>query len=83
MAENDARLASSEMYESITSLPPAKRYIVTHNEQGKSTIHSSPALQFYGYPGVGGTARSCESQRFVLFPTIANTRPAVDARLYN
>ncbi|CAN9285186.1 unnamed protein product [Alternaria alternata] len=58
MAENDARLASSEMYESITSLPPAKRYIVTHNEQGKSTIHSSPALQFYGYPGVGGTARS-------------------------
>ena len=43
MAENDARLASSEMYESITSLPPAKRYIITHNEQGKSTIQS-PSL---------------------------------------
>lgn len=59
MAENDARLASSQMYESVNSLPPAKRYIITHNEEGKSTVHSSPVLQYYGYPGIGGTSRSC------------------------
>ena len=61
MAENDARLAASQMYESVTILPPAKRHIITHNEEGKSTVHSSPTLQYYGYPGIGGTSRSCTS----------------------
>ncbi|KAI4714881.1 hypothetical protein J4E89_000564 [Alternaria sp. Ai002NY15] len=58
MAENDARLAASQMYESVTTLPPAKRHIITHNAEGKSTVHSSPTLQYYGYPGIGGTSRS-------------------------
>jgi hypothetical protein len=59
MANADARLRADTMYTAVTDLPPAKRFILTHDDKGKSTVHSSPELKYYGYPGVGGTARSC------------------------
>ena len=75
MAENDARLAASQMYESVTTLPPAKRHIITHNAEGKSTVHSSPTLQYYGYPGIGGTSRSCTlSSTFYSIPSKGTKR---------
>jgi hypothetical protein len=44
--------------ESVTTLPPVKRYIATHNSNGKSVYADSPAQQYYPVPGVGGLARS-------------------------
>lgn len=78
MANADARLAASQMHESVTSLPPSTRYIISHNESGKSVVHSSPALQYYGLPGVGGACRSCKffflflPFSFSLFQTYTN-----------
>lgn len=42
----------------VTSLPPNKRYILTHTPTGTSTVHSSPAHLYHGRAGVGGMARS-------------------------
>jgi hypothetical protein len=47
------------MLDTVTSLPPSKRYITTHDAQGKSIIQSAPAQKFNGHPSVGGVARSC------------------------
>ncbi|KAF2794736.1 hypothetical protein K505DRAFT_374428 [Melanomma pulvis-pyrius CBS 109.77] len=43
---------------SVTSLPPNKRYILTHAASGKSIVHSSPPQLYHGRAGVGGMARS-------------------------
>jgi hypothetical protein len=43
---------------SPTSLPPNRRYILSHNPAGKSVIHSSPPQLYHGRAGVGGMARS-------------------------
>ena len=44
--------------ESVTNLPPVKRYIATNDGNGKSVYLDSPAQQYYQVPGVGGLARS-------------------------
>ena len=41
-----------------TSLRPNKRYIATHDAQGRSIYAESPEQQFWGVPSVGGMARS-------------------------
>jgi len=46
--------------ESVTSLPPNKRYICTHDAKGRSIVHSSPPQLYHGRGGVGGMARSCD-----------------------
>ncbi|KAF2677211.1 hypothetical protein K458DRAFT_162372 [Lentithecium fluviatile CBS 122367] len=43
---------------SVTSLPPNKHYILTHDEKGRSIVHSSPPQLYHGRGGVGGMARS-------------------------
>jgi hypothetical protein len=48
----------SGMVESVTDLPPVKRYIATHDANGKSVYLDSPAQQYFPVPGVGGLARS-------------------------
>jgi hypothetical protein len=45
--------------EKITDLPPNKRYIATHDKDGKSIVHSSPPQMYYGQDGVIGMAHSC------------------------
>lgn len=47
--------------ETVTDLPPNKRYICTHDKDGKSVVHSSPPQLYHGRGGVGGMARSCIS----------------------
>ncbi|KAF2117801.1 hypothetical protein BDV96DRAFT_644141 [Lophiotrema nucula] len=47
----------AERQPSATSLPPVKRYILTHTPTGKSTIHSSPPQQYVRHDA-GGFARS-------------------------
>jgi hypothetical protein len=44
--------------ESVTTLPPVKRYIATHDAHGKSVYLDSPPQQYYPVPGAGGLARS-------------------------
>jgi hypothetical protein len=44
--------------ETVTSLPPNKRYILKHDSAGTSIIHSSPPQLYHGRAGVGGMARS-------------------------
>ncbi|KAF2256662.1 hypothetical protein BU26DRAFT_414936 [Trematosphaeria pertusa] len=44
--------------ETVTDLPPNKRYICTHDKDGKSVVHSSPPQLYHGRGGVGGMARS-------------------------
>ncbi|KAF2471572.1 uncharacterized protein BDR25DRAFT_367270 [Lindgomyces ingoldianus] len=44
--------------ETVTSLPPNRRYICTHESSGKSIVHSSPPQLYHGRAGVGGMARS-------------------------
>ena len=41
-----------------TTLRPNKRYIATHDANGKSVYAESPEQQFFGVPSVGGMARS-------------------------
>lgn len=41
-----------------TSLPPCKRYILGHDDAGKSIILPSPAQIYHGREGTGGLARS-------------------------
>ncbi|ORY10855.1 hypothetical protein BCR34DRAFT_337798 [Clohesyomyces aquaticus] len=57
MADNK-KSKPSPWTSSVTSLPPSKRYICTHNFTGQSIVHSSPAQLYLGRPGVGGAARS-------------------------
>ena len=47
------------MLKSVSTLPPNKRYILTHDKKGKSIVHSSPPQLYWGVPTVGGVARSC------------------------
>jgi len=42
----------------VTTLPPNKRYICTHDSSGKSIFLSSPEQLYRGSPGTGGVARS-------------------------
>jgi hypothetical protein len=41
-----------------TTLPPNKRYILGHDEAGKSIILPSPEQLYHGREGAGGLARS-------------------------
>ena len=41
-----------------TTLPPNKRYILGHDEAGKSIILRSPEQLYHGREGAGGLARS-------------------------
>ena len=41
-----------------TSLPPCKRYILGHDDSGKSIILPSPEQIYHGREGAGGLARS-------------------------
>jgi hypothetical protein len=80
MANADPRLLADTMYTAVTDLPPVKRFILTHDEEGKSTVHSSPELKYYGYPGVGGTARSCQSSLHICSQTGKADNPKTRAR---
>ena len=44
--------------ESVSSLPRVKRYITTHDANGKSVYLDSPAQQYYALPDIGGFSRS-------------------------
>ena len=44
--------------ESVTTLPPVKRYIASHDADGKSVYVDSPPQQYYPVPVIGGLARS-------------------------
>lgn len=57
MAERDSRLHGG-LVAAVSTLPPNKRYILTHDKTGKSIIHSSPPQLYYGGPDLGGVARS-------------------------
>ena len=39
-------------------LPPNKRYILTHDRDGKSIVHSAPPQHYHAAGGDGGLARS-------------------------
>ncbi|KAF2490941.1 hypothetical protein BU16DRAFT_543227 [Lophium mytilinum] len=56
--------------EAVTSLPPNKRYILTHTPAGVSVVHSSPPQLYHGREGVGGMARSYATS--TLPPILAN-----------
>ncbi|KAJ9615709.1 hypothetical protein H2200_001786 [Cladophialophora chaetospira] len=47
-----------EMVEKVVDLPAVKRYIASHDANGKSVYVDSPPQQYFGVPGVGGLARS-------------------------
>ncbi|KAF2018124.1 hypothetical protein BU24DRAFT_165110 [Aaosphaeria arxii CBS 175.79] len=64
--------------ESVTSLPPNRRYICTHDKNGKSIVHSSPAQQYHGRAGVGGMARSYST---ATVPAKLNSDEDVEAYL--
>lgn len=49
---------ASQMSGTATSLRPNKRYIATHDANGKSVYADSPEQQFWVVPNVGGMARS-------------------------
>lgn len=42
----------------VPGLNPCKRYIATHDKDGKSVYAKSPEQVFNGVPNVGGMARS-------------------------
>ncbi|KAF1960084.1 hypothetical protein CC80DRAFT_489310 [Byssothecium circinans] len=44
--------------EKATDLPPNKRYILTHDKNGRSVIHSSPPQLYKSVGDAGGLARS-------------------------
>lgn len=44
--------------ESVSSLPPVKRHIATHDASGKSIYADSLPLQYFPVPETGGVARS-------------------------
>jgi hypothetical protein len=48
----------SGFLDSVVDLPPVKRYIATHDANGKSIYTESPPQKYFGVPGVGGVARS-------------------------
>ncbi|OQV07132.1 Cupin domain-containing protein [Cladophialophora immunda] len=48
----------AEMAQSVTTLPPVKRYIATHDANGKSVYLDTPPQQYFPVPDVGGLARS-------------------------
>jgi hypothetical protein len=49
---------ASKMIGTATTLRPNKRYIATHDANGKSIYADSPDQVFTGVPNVGGLARS-------------------------
>ena len=51
-------MAEIPRVESVTSLPPCKRYIATHDAEGKSVYVDSPPQQYVPVGGAGGLARS-------------------------
>jgi len=48
----------AERVEQVTSLPPCKRHIATHDADGKSVYVDSPAQRYLPIPNAGGLARS-------------------------
>ena len=44
--------------ESVTTLPTVKRYITSHDNNGKSVYVDSPPQEYFQIPNVGGLARS-------------------------
>jgi hypothetical protein len=48
----------AETVDSVTSLPPVRRYITQHNADGKSVHIESPPQKYFLSPGAGGYARS-------------------------
>jgi len=48
----------AEPVDSVTDLPPVRRYITQHNADGKSIHIESPAQRYFPSPGAGGFAKS-------------------------
>lgn len=48
----------AETVESVTNLPPARRFITKHNADGKSVHLESTAQKYFPLPSQGGYARS-------------------------
>lgn len=48
----------ADRVETITSFPPCKRHIATHDASGKSVYAESPPQRYLPIPHVGGLARS-------------------------
>ena len=48
----------ADRVESVTTLPPCKRYIATHDANGKSVYAESPPQQYAPVANAGGLARS-------------------------
>ncbi|KAK5055943.1 hypothetical protein LTR84_012493 [Exophiala bonariae] len=48
----------AETVESVTNLPPVRRFITKHNADGKSVHLESTPQKFFPVPGQGGYARS-------------------------
>jgi hypothetical protein len=49
---------AEQMTGTATTLRPNKRYIATHDANGRSVYADSPDQQFWAVPNVGGVARS-------------------------
>ncbi|KAF2740654.1 hypothetical protein EJ04DRAFT_571977 [Polyplosphaeria fusca] len=63
--------------ESVTTLPPNRRYICTHDANGKSIVHSAPAQQYISAQ-IGGMARSYST---VSVPAVLKDDQDVDEYL--
>lgn len=74
-SENVKNQRKEETVTSVSDLPPTKRYIFTHNAEGKSVIHSSPPLQYNPIPKTGGAARSCKYSLLLFSPHINTNLP--------
>lgn len=48
----------AETVDSVTSLPPVRRYITQHNADGRSIHIESPPQKYFLSPGAGAYARS-------------------------
>lgn len=48
----------AETLDSVTSLPPVRRFITKHNADGKSVHLESTPQKYFPSPGAGGYARS-------------------------
>jgi quercetin dioxygenase-like cupin family protein len=48
----------ADRVDSVTTLPPVKRYIATHDADGTSVYVDSPPQRYMPVPGTGGMARS-------------------------
>lgn len=51
-----------DLVESVSELPTARRYITTHDAEGKSVFAETPALLYHPIGKIGGAARSWAAQ---------------------